>query len=136
MAVRERYFVATKLDQHPGPQRIQALACELGVVRRQRKVDIVALVYRLALGFSASNRRSLAGLRRALGSERRGTTLAPSAFYDRFADQLAQLLDRLAAVARRLKQVLLHEAVDPNLSRVPLPDRAQRGVLHAQRSDS
>ncbi len=66
---------------------------------------------------------------------------------DRFAVLLAcfahDVLDVLlgprslrAALARRLKRVLLHEAIDPNLSRLPLPERAQRGVLQSQRSGS
>ena len=42
------------------------------------------------------------------------------------------ILSLRLAVARRLKRVLLHEAVDPNLSRLPLPERAQRGVLQGQ----
>ena len=33
-------------------------------------------------------------------------------------------------LARRLKRMLLHEARDPNLWRLPLADRAQLGYLH------
>ena len=78
------------------PRRIRAVARELGAVRRRRKVDVVALVYSLVLGFATGDRRSLAGLRRAY--ERvTGTCLAPSAFYDRFTPQLASLMKRLLA---------------------------------------
>ena len=48
------------------PRRVRALARELGVVRRRRKVDVVALVYSVVLGFASGNRRTLAGLRRSL----------------------------------------------------------------------
>lgn len=76
------------------PRRVRALARELGVVRRRRKVDVVALVYSLVLGFASGNRRTLAGLRRAY--ERvTGTSLVASAFYDRFNVALARLMKRL-----------------------------------------
>ena len=41
------------------PRRIRDLARELGVVQRRRKLDIVALVYALALGFSVGDQRTL-----------------------------------------------------------------------------
>ena len=78
------------------PRRIRAVARELGAVRRRRKVDVVALVYSLVLGFATGDRRTLAGLRRAY--ERvTGTCLAPSAFYDRFTPELASVMKRLLA---------------------------------------
>ncbi len=78
------------------PRRIRAVARELGAVRRRRKVDVVALVYSLVLGFATGDWRTLAGLRRAY--ERvTGTCLAPSAFYDRFTLQLASVMKRLLA---------------------------------------
>jgi len=46
------------------PRRIRDLARELGVVQRRRKLDVVALVYALALGFSVGKQRTLSGLRR------------------------------------------------------------------------
>ena len=76
------------------PRRVRSLARELGVVRRRRKVDVVALVYSLVLGFASGNRRTLAGLRRAY--ERvTGTSLVASAFYDRFSVAMARLMKRL-----------------------------------------
>ena len=45
-------------------RRIGAMARRLGVVQRRRKLDVVALVYTLVLGFSTGNRRTLSGLRR------------------------------------------------------------------------
>jgi len=58
------------------PRRIRFLAELLGAVKRVRKIDVVALVYSLVLGFAAGNRRTLASLRR--GYERATeTTLGP-----------------------------------------------------------
>ena len=117
------------------PRRVRALARELGVVRRRRKVDVVALVYALVLGYAASAQRSLAGLRRAY-QQATARRLAPSAFYDRFSVRLARLLKqlvheslqqlaaqrpRLQGVLRTFEQVLvadgtvirLHEALAP-----------------------
>ena len=80
------------------PQLIRRRARRLGVVKRQRKVDVVALVYALVFGFDRGARRSLASFRRAYcGST--GVTLAPSAFYGRFTPELAELMKQLTAHA-------------------------------------
>jgi len=75
--------------------RVRRRARELGVVKRRRKVDVVALVNSLVLGFDGGKERTIAGLRRAY-ERSTGTTLAPSAFYDRLTLELAQLLRELA----------------------------------------
>ena len=75
--------------------RVRRRARELGVVRRHRKVDVVALVNSLVLGFDGGKERTIAGLRRAY-ERSTGTTLAPSAFYDRLTPELARLLRELA----------------------------------------
>lgn len=75
--------------------RVRRRARELGVVRRRRKVDVVALVNSLVLGFDGGKERTIAGLRRAY-ERSTGTTLAPSAFYDRLTPELGQLLRELA----------------------------------------
>ena len=64
-------------------QRIEALARRSGVLRRRRKVDPVAWLWTLVLGFGTGRVRTLAGLRR---SYERATdeSLVPSAFCDRF----------------------------------------------------
>jgi putative transposase len=116
-------------------RRIRELARELGVVRRRRKLDIVALVYSLALGFSVGDRRTLAGLRRAY-LRATGTRLAPSSFHARFCAGTVKLvrtlaieaLDTLARARPQLKSVLapfvevlavdsallrLHDALEP-----------------------
>jgi len=98
MATREGTSLRRSLTSLAPPKRIRALASELGVVQRRRKIDIVALVYALALGFSVGARRSLTGLRRAY-ERATGTTLAPSAFYDRFTHGLTRLLEQLVSEA-------------------------------------
>jgi hypothetical protein len=53
---------------------------------RERRVDIAALVYTWVLGFDRSAKRTLASFRRAYAIAT-GTTLARSAFYDRFTPE-------------------------------------------------
>ena len=61
------------------PQLIRRRARSLGVVKRQRRVDVVALVYALVLGFERGARRSLASFRRAYCSST-GVTLVVSGY--------------------------------------------------------
>ena len=77
------------------PRRVRRLARQMRVVQRRRKVDPVALVNALVLGFDGGERRTIAGLRRAY-ERTTGTTLAPSAFYDRLTPELAGLLQQLS----------------------------------------
>jgi hypothetical protein len=79
-------------------RRIRALSRRLGVVQRQRKLDIVALVYSLVLGFSSGQRRTLTGLRRAY-LRATGVRLAPSSFHARFDARLVELLRQLTTDA-------------------------------------
>jgi hypothetical protein len=76
------------------PQLIRHHAAALGAVKRRRKVDIVSLVYTLILAFDRGATRNLASLRRAYAAAT-GTTLAPSAFYDRFTPSLKMLMQKL-----------------------------------------
>ena len=71
--------------------RLRRLASETGVVVRDRKIGIVELFWTLVLGFATGGERSLAGLRRAF-EKATGTTVVPSAFYDRFTPKLVRLL--------------------------------------------
>jgi IS4 transposase len=94
-------------------RRLTDLASQAGVTQRQRKVSVVALFWTLVLGFGAGRTRTLAGLRRAY-ERATGTTLVPSAFYDRFTVALArflklivaELLERVAEPARQLGGLL------------------------------
>ena len=75
-------------------RRVERLARDLGVVKRQRKLCIAAFVGAVVLGFATGAQRSLAGMRRAY-QRCTGQSLAPSAFYARFTREMAQLLRRL-----------------------------------------
>ena len=73
---------------------LERLPCESGMVRRRRKVDPSAMLWTLALGFGTGRERTLAGLRR-MYQRATGTSLVPSAFYDRFTPELVRFLRRV-----------------------------------------
>jgi len=79
-------------------RRIRALSRALGVVKRRRKLDIVAFVYSLVLGFSTGDERRLSALRRAY-LRATGVRLAPSSFHARFTAGLAELMRTLLTEA-------------------------------------
>jgi putative transposase len=76
--------------------RIRQLAAQYGVVQRKRKIDIVAFVWTLILGFATGTERSIAGLRWTY-EKTMGVSLAASAFYDRFSKELVDLFKALVA---------------------------------------
>ena len=94
MAHRRSDHIQRALTSVLPRRRIRELARRLGVVQRRRKLDIVALVHSLVLGFSTGERRSLSGLRRAY-LRTTGVRLAPSSFHARFSAPLAQLMRTL-----------------------------------------
>ena len=94
MARREGSQIRRALTSLLSRRWIHRQARELGVVKRRRKVDVVALVAALVLGFDGVQRRTIAGFRRAYELVT-GTTLAPSAFYHRLTPELCQLLRQL-----------------------------------------
>ena len=112
MARSTNTWIARSLTSLLPRRRIVRLAAKLGVVRRRRKLDIVALVHCLVLGFSQGERRTLTGLRRAY-VRTTGTRLAPSSFHARFSEELTSLmrtlsleaLQRQARMRPRLKAV-------------------------------
>ena len=73
---------------------IEKLAVATETVERDRKVDIVMLVWTLVLGFDAGTKRSLASLRRKY-EQFAATTIARSSFYDRLNRAMAQLMEML-----------------------------------------
>lgn len=85
------------------PERIIELARTLQVVKRQRKMDVVALVAAVTLGFSATRKRTLALLRRAY-ERSTGQTVAASAFYGRLNARFALLLKTLVEEAMSAMQ--------------------------------
>jgi len=86
------------------PRRIRELARKFQVVKRRRKVDVVALVAALTLGFGAHRVRTLALLRRAYENST-GQTLAPSGFYARLSSGLVLLLKALVEEAMVQMQI-------------------------------
>src|SRR5687767_15093571 len=98
MPRRKRSVLRREIASVIAPGRIVELARELQIVKRQRKVDIVALVAALTLGLSGGGQRTIALLRRAYECST-GQTLAPSAFYDRLTSRLAVLLKTLVEEA-------------------------------------
>jgi putative transposase len=73
---------------------IEKWARQLDVVERERKVDIVLLVWSLILGFPAGARRTLTSLQRRF-EQMLGETLSDSSFYDRLTPAFADLMERL-----------------------------------------
>jgi putative transposase len=70
---------------------IEELARESGFIVRERKVKAVPFFWSLVLGFGKATTRSISNLRRSYESAS-GETLVPSAFYDRFDDNLVSML--------------------------------------------
>jgi IS4 transposase len=98
LAHRPAGHIRKALTSLISPQLIRRRAERLGVVKRQRKIDPVALVYTLVLAFDRGAVRSMASLRRAYIAAT-GTSVVPSTFYDRFTPLLAELMRQLVAVA-------------------------------------
>ena len=83
MARGQESSIRDALTSVISPQLIRRRARKRNLVKRARKVDVVALVYTLVLGFDRGAKRTVASLRRAYTMSTE-TTLAPSAFDDRF----------------------------------------------------
>jgi len=98
MARRRASHMQQALTRLLPRKRIPELAARYGVVRRRRKLDVVALVCSLVLGFGTGRRRSLTGLRRAY-AQATGVRLASSSFQARFTRPLVVLMRCLAVEA-------------------------------------
>lgn len=108
---------------------IRARARDLGVIKRQRKVSVVALFWTLVLG-GGEGIRTLTGLRQAYQNAT-GTTIASSAFQNRFTESLAQLMreavvmamsklaEPVAGLQGRLQAFLDLVVVDSSVLRLP-----------------
>lgn len=79
-------------------EKVEQEAQRLGVVVRQRTVDIYALVWTLVLAFQEGSHRSIAALQWAYQKAAQHP-LSRSSFYDRFTPKLATLLRTLAQEA-------------------------------------
>lgn len=94
MARPQSIGIRRRLNALLPPEKLERLARESGMLRRRRKLDPVAMLWTLVLGFDAGRTRSLAGLRRVY-QRVSGTLLAPSSFHARFSPQLVCFLRRV-----------------------------------------
>ncbi|MFC4407225.1 IS4 family transposase [Haloarchaeobius iranensis] len=87
---------------------------ELGVVERDRKLQIPAFVWAFVFGFAAGESRTLAGFRRCYNSTA-DETISPGGFYQRLTPTLAEYLRDL--VERGLDEVAVPNAFDADIDR-------------------
>ncbi|TKX42594.1 IS4 family transposase [Halorubrum sp. SD690R] len=87
---------------------------ELGVVERDRKLQIPAFVWAFVFGSAAGESRTLAGFRRCYNSTA-DETISPGGFYQRLTPTLAEYLRDL--VERGLDEVAVPNAVDADIDR-------------------
>lgn len=76
------------------PEDIIEAACRLGAIRRQRKVDMPALVEATIAAVLPTQGAQTTAFANYISLT--GQTLAPSAFYDRFSDEFAELMREVA----------------------------------------
>lgn len=81
------------------PEDIVEAACRLGAIRRQRKVDLPALVEATIAAILPVDGTQTTAFANYIALT--GQQLAPSAFYDRFSDEFADLMLELARRAMR-----------------------------------
>ena len=94
---------------------IDDCARECGVVERNRDIDIRMLVWTLAVGFAVGGEtRSIADYRRAYNAATNQSIVA-SSFYDRFTENLHDLLSELLEHA--LEEVAVPHHVSPEFDR-------------------
>jgi len=93
---------------------IEEHAEELGVVERDRDLQIPVLVWALVFGFAAGESRTLAGFRRSYNSTA-DERLSPGGFYQRLTPTLAAYLRDL--VERGLDEVAVPDTVDTDIDR-------------------
>lgn len=97
MARRKSIGIRRELTSLVSTRELNEFAEWTGLVKRRRKIEPMALFWTVVLGFAAGKERSLTALRRAY--ERcTGTTLVPSAFYDRFSQAMAEFFRTVTAV--------------------------------------
>ena len=94
MARQKSIGVRERLTSLMPAANVRALAREVGLVERARKVDSVPLLWSLVLGFAVGKERTIAAVRRAY-EKATNKTLAPSTFYDRFTPELVRFLQRV-----------------------------------------
>lgn len=96
MAEKQTTNIHSILKRFVTRKQVEEKAKGLGIVKRERKVDIWKFYYSVVLGFSTGKSRTLASLRRAF-EKSSGTTIVASAFYDRFTPAMALLFKSILA---------------------------------------
>lgn len=76
-------------------ERLTEMARACGVMQRERKTDMFALVWALVLGFQSGSERTIEGLRHSY-QVISGHGICRSSFYERLTTKLGQMLKRLA----------------------------------------
>lgn len=84
------------LNEMFAPDWLRLTAETVGLIKRQRKIDPVAMFWVLVLGFGVGVQRTIASLRRAY-EKTSAKSIVPSAFYDRFTPQLVAFLKECLA---------------------------------------
>jgi len=87
---------------------------ELGVVERNRKTQMPALVWSFVFGFAAGESRTLAGFRRSYNATA-DETLSPGGFHQRLTPAFAEYLCDL--VEHSIDEVAVPDAVDVDIDR-------------------
>ena len=87
---------------------------ELGVVERDRKLQIPAFLWAFVFGFAAGESRTLAGFRRSYNSTA-DETISPGGFYHRLTPSLAEYFRDL--VEHGLDEVAVPDTVDADIDR-------------------
>ncbi|RLM53134.1 IS4 family transposase [Halobellus sp. Atlit-31R] len=87
---------------------------ELGVVERNRKTQMPALVWSFVFGFAAGESRTLAGFRRSYNATA-DETLSPGGFHQRLTPAFAEYLRDL--VEHGIDEVAVPDAVDIDIDR-------------------
>ena len=98
MARRDPTAISDALGRVVPEDHVRREAARLGVVQRQGKVDVFALVWALTLGFQVGAARTLTALRETY-TQRAGHGLVPSGFYKRLSMAMASLMRSLALFA-------------------------------------
>ena len=94
---------------------IDDCARECGVLERNRDIDITMFVWSLAVGFAVGGEtRSIADYRRAYNAAT-NQSIAASSFYDRFTENLQELLSTL--LEHVLEEVAVPHHVSPKFDR-------------------
>ena len=93
---------------------LEDYAEEVGVVERNRKLQMPALVWSLVFGFATGESRSLADFRRSYNSTA-DDTLCPSGFYQQLTPELAEYLSDL--VERGFDEVAVPDTTSQEIDR-------------------